>query len=234
VTLVDASGNPQPITSKPELGVVNNNAVVFVGTGRYLGTPDLSDTSQQSFYAIKDDLSANTLGNPRSTGNFVQQTETTINCPTGAAASLCSVGQKVRSSTNNPVNFAVNNGWFIDFPTAGERANTDPTLALGTLAFNTNIPNSSACTVGGLSNRYFVDYRTGGAVSTAVVGGTTGIVAARLGNALATRPVLVRLPNNTIVELTRMSDGTTVTNQVPIGSGAGTIRRISWRELITD
>ncbi|MCX7174335.1 MAG: PilC/PilY family type IV pilus protein, partial [Proteobacteria bacterium] len=230
VTVVDGSGNPQPLTAKPEIGDCSGTAVVFAGTGRYLGASDLANTQQQSFYAIKDGLGSTTLTNPRSAGShFISQAETTTTCPSGTSSSICTTGQSVRTSTNGPVNFTTDNGWYIDFPASGERANTDPTLALGTIAFNTNIPNSSACTVGGNSFRYFLNYCTGAPVSTA---GT--VVAVSLGNALATRPVIVRLPNNTIVELTRLSDGTTVTSNVPIGSGALVTRRVSWRELVND
>jgi hypothetical protein len=37
-----------------------------------------------------------------------------------------------------------------------------------------------------------------------------------------------------VVALTRLSDGSTTTSDVAIGSGAGTTRRVSWRELITE
>ena len=228
IALVDNIGTAQPITSKPELGAVSGKAIIYVGTGQYLGSSDLATTQQQSFYAIKDDLGSTTLGNPRTAAtNFVQQTLTSTTCPTTAPATVCTVGQIVRTSSSRTVNFSTNNGWFIDFLDSGERANTDPQLALGTLVFNTNVPNASACTIGGYSIRYFLDYRTGAAISTA-----GGVVAVALGNALATRPVLVRLPNNTIVSLTRLSDGTTVTSQVPIGGNPGGTRRITWRELV--
>jgi len=226
-----AGTTTQPITTKPELGEVSGAAVVYVGTGRYLGTPDLGDTSLQSFYAVKDALGTTALGNPRTVStNFVQQTQTTTTCPSGSPATICTSGQVVRTSTNNTVNFSSNNGWFIDLPDSGERSNTDATLALGTLGFTTNVPNTSACTAGGYSYRYFLDYRTGAPVSTS----TTSVVGVKLGNALATRGVFVRLPNNTVVQLTRLSDGSTVTSNVPIGSGAGTTRRVSWRELIVE
>jgi type IV pilus assembly protein PilY1 len=259
ISFVDDSGAGQPITTKPELGLVASQAVVFVGTGQYLGITDLTSNQQQSFYAVKDTLGSTTLGNPRTTSTgFIKQVETITTCPSTASATICSAGQSVRTSTNNTVNFSSNSGWYIDFNDTGERSNTDPQLGLGTLVFNTNTPNSSSCTIGGYSNRYFLDYRTGGPVSTA---GT--VVSTTLGNSLATRPVLVRLPNNVIIELTRLSDpgsggsGTTTTggsggtttvggsgtavtplagtgtrtDDVPIGGGAGTIRRISWREL---
>lgn len=240
------SGNYQPITSKPEVGSISGYSAVFVGTGSYLGGGDLSDTTQQSIYAIKDPLTGTSppssvaiYDNPRSFGGFVQQTQTTTTCPVSAPTTLCASGQIVRTSSNNVVNFATDNGWFFDLPdgvggtipsNGSERANTDPVLALGTLGFTTNVPNSNACTVGGYSYRYFLDYRTGAAVSTS----TGNVVGTRLGNALATRPVYVRLPNNTIVELTRLSEGTTVTSNVPIGGGASATRRTSWRELTTD
>ena len=103
-------------------------------------------------------------------------------------------------------------------------------LQLGTLVFNTNVPSVSVCTAGGTSYTWFLDYKTGGAVSSS----TTGVTARRLGSALATRPTVVRLPNNTVVALSRLSDSTTTTSNVAIGTGAGVARRVSWRELITE
>lgn len=221
----------QPITTRPELGVCGGEAVVFVGTGRYLGTTDLTDTSLQSFYAVKDSLGSTALVNPKGgTSTFVNQSLTNTTCPAGSPATICTTGQSVRTSSSNTVNFAVNDGWYIDLPDSGERANNDPTLALGTLGWTTNIPNTSACTAGGYSYRYLVNYCTGAPVSTS----TTGVTAIKLGNALSTRGVFVRLPNNTVVQLTRLSDGTTLTTNVPIGTGIAPTRRVSWRELIQD
>lgn len=230
----------QPITTRPELGLVADKPVVFVGTGRFLGVSDLSDVSQQTFYAVKDNLDTTTFTNPQATGSgFVQQVVSTGGCPAGSPATICTTGQTVRTSTNNTVNFATDKGWYVNLPdgvgstsadNGSERANTDPTLALGTLGFTTNVPNKSACTSGGYSYRYVLDYRTGAPVSTS----TTGVSAVKLGNALSTRGVFVRLPNNTVVQLTRLADGTTMTTNVPIGAGAAETRRISWRELIQD
>jgi len=228
--LKNTSGTRQPITAKPEVGIIDTNKVVFVGTGRYLGTTDLSDTTGQSFYAIKDGGDTTTFDTPRTpANNFVQQILTTTTCPSGTSSGTCTAGQLVRTGTSNAVDLSTQNGWYIDLPDSGERANTDPVLALGTLGFNTNVPNSTACSVGGYSYRYFLDFRTGAPVSTA-----NGVVSSKLGNALATRPVYVRLPNNSVVDLTRLSDGTTVVSQPPIGNGSSTTRRTSWRELISE
>jgi type IV pilus assembly protein PilY1 len=235
-TLIGPTGVAQPITTKPELGDVYGNKVVYVGTGRYLGASDLSDQTVQSIYAIKDPLANNTVSataiyaNPRTLTSFKNQSPTDTTCPANSPSTICTVGQTVRTSPNLSVNFVTDGGWYMDLPDTGERANTDPTLSLGTLGFTTNVPNSDACTVGGYSFRYFIDYKTGGAVTTS----TTQVVGAKLGNALATRPVYVRLPNGVVVELTRLSTGTTSTSQVPIGAGGTATRRTSWRELFEE
>jgi type IV pilus assembly protein PilY1 len=229
---------PQPITARPELGDCNGNKIVLVGTGKFLGQTDIDVVpGKQSMYGIKDKLDATSFGNPQaSASGFIQQTLTSTTCPAGTSSSVCTTGQSVRTATNNVVNLASDNGWYLNYPDSGERDNTDPTLGLATLAFNTNVPSDSSCVIGGFSFRYFVNFCTGapiGAVGTGT-GATSGVVSVRLGNALATRPVLVRLPSNAIVELTRLSDGTTVTSDVPIGPGVALTRRVSWRELTND
>jgi type IV pilus assembly protein PilY1 len=218
-------GNVQPMTARPELGLVASHAVVFIGTGRYLGTPDLTDDSPQSVYAIKDPLDGTTYDNPRQlAGQFVNQTLTDTTCPSGAA--ICTAGQEVRTGSSNVVNFAQHDGWYVDLPATRERANTDPQLVLGTLVMTTNAPDQSACKIGGSSYINFFDYRTGAPVATA-----TGVASVSLGDALATRPTVVRLEGGGIRALTRLSDDRTVVSPVPISLPGGTARRLSWREI---
>jgi len=215
----------QSITAKPELGLIGNFPVVFVPTGKYLGLTDLTDTGVQSLYAIKDQLKSSGYGSPRDDSNFVRQTITV--CADNSTDISCPA--KNRKVSSNAVNFATDDGWYVDFPDTGERGNTDPALALGTLAIVTNVPNANACTAGGFSFEYFFDYRTGSAIST-----SNGIVGVFLGNYLSTRAVLIKLPNNTVVGITRGSDNSTDATNVPIGSVPGATRRISWRELINE
>jgi type IV pilus assembly protein PilY1 len=61
-TLHDPSGNPQPITTTPQLMNVGatQTRMVYVGTGRYLGESDLSDTQVQTVYALAEDLTLHT------------------------------------------------------------------------------------------------------------------------------------------------------------------------------
>jgi type IV pilus assembly protein PilY1 len=232
-TLRNTAGDAQPITARPELGAIASAsgeiAMVYVGTGRYLGITDLTNSSTQTIYAIKDALGTTSLGNPRTAGNgFVAQTLTATTCPTGS--SVCTTGQSVRTGTNNAVDMLTGNGWYVDLPLPRERANTDPQLVLGTLVFTTNVPSSTACTVGGTSYINFFDYRTGAPVN---VDGTIsdGVASVLLGDAIATRPTVVKLPNGKVISLTRLSNDTTAINEVPVQLPPGSTRRVLWREL---
>jgi len=210
----------QPITERPELGDVNGTPIVLVGTGRLLGDSDKSDPNQtgsnrQSFYGIKDPLSSTGWGDVRvSATGFVQQT-LTINA-----------ADQSRTGTKRSVNLATAPGWYVDFPDSGERSYTDPSLALGTITFTTNLPQGTACSSSGQSFIYFLDYRSGAPV--------ISIAGAKLGNALATRPVVVQLEGGAIRSIVRLSDTTTWVGDVPVGSGSTTPRRVSWRQLFAD
>jgi type IV pilus assembly protein PilY1 len=235
-TLKDAGGVAQPITSKPELGKVAGQPVVFVATGQLLGADDLGNTQTQSFYAIKDRLINEDYGSPRPLsppqtdpvpGDFVQQTLTSGTCGEGNA--YCTAGDAIVTSSSETVDFHTNDGWFVDFPVAGERVSTDLRLQLGTLTFNTNTPTSGACAAVGVSFAYFLDYRSGGPVE-----GTDGLVGSRLGEYLATAPSVIRLVDGTIKELIRTDAPGTISKPVPIGSSSLPTRRVSWRELFAE
>ncbi|MEK7413670.1 MAG: PilC/PilY family type IV pilus protein, partial [Planctomycetota bacterium] len=162
-----ATGNVQPVTARPELGLVDSNAVVYVGTGRYLGEPDLTSTDTQTIYAIKDKLTTSGYGNPRDALNkFVRQTltDTTCSASAGTVTAYCAEGRKARSGSSNAVDLAADDGWYVDLPASGERATTDPQLVLGTLVFTTRVFSGDACKPAGNSFLNFFDYRNGGPV----------------------------------------------------------------------
>ena len=149
----DSAGTaPQAITTTPTLGLIGGKRVIFVGTGKYLETGDLTTTQTQSFYAIKDDDASVTLSNPRTT--LVHQTLT--NNVDGTAT---------RTGSNLAVDFSSGRGWYIDFPDAGERVNIDSRLVQSTLLIGTTVPSSTACTPGGYGWLNYVDYATGHAVN---------------------------------------------------------------------
>src|SRR5262249_7030770 len=47
-TLKDSAGRAQPITTRPALTHISTFRILYIGTGRYLGTPDLADPGAAS------------------------------------------------------------------------------------------------------------------------------------------------------------------------------------------
>ena len=217
----------QPITSRPDLGLVNVGGatynVVYFGTGRLLGISDLTDINQQSIYAIKDSLSAAGIGDARGAPT----------CPL-VKQDIVVQSASTRSISTNAVDWNTKCGWYMDFnpdnETPGERVNVDVKLQVGGLAVATNVPNPDACLAGGTSWLYLLDYRTGSYVSTEV-GQSAGRL---LGNALVVGISTYQLPNGKVVtDATMANDTHKVTGHASgggMGIGGGG-KRVSWREL---
>ena len=208
-----AGGVTQTVTTTPLLANISLSGAatrfVYVGTGQYLGDSDVSSTQTQTMYGLVDNTTT-TLPDPLRSSLQVQ---------------TLTVSGSSSTITSNTVDYTTKKGWYVDLPNSGERANTDPVLALGVLGFTTNIPSTTVCIPGGSSWEYFLDYKTGGVAPGASIVGTF------MGNALSSRIVLVQLPSGKVVALVRMSDATTKASDVPLPpSGTGT-SRISWREI---
>ena len=224
--LKDPSGTVQSVTTTPELGEVNNSRVIYVSTGRLINAADLLTTQVQTVYAIKDDNVSATLPTIRDTtssGTFVQQIMTDS-----------TVGGLIAKDVVSPavVDWDTKNGWYVDLATAtstGERVSVDMSLDLGTLSVVTNKPKTGVCVAGGESWIYYFNFKTGTNVVTGTT--TTAYVGKKLADALGTRPVVVRLPNGKIVSIIRLTNNTTLTQDVPIATSTSAGRRINWREL---
>lgn len=229
-TLVDGSGNFQPVTTEPELAKVDIGSgvykrFVYVGTGLYLGDTDIpgavganAHASQtQTMYGLVDDLSTPSGSTPVITPlrTSLQQQTFTVN------------GDGSRTASPTPMSFSTQKGWYIDLPSAGERSNTHPALALGALVFTSNIPSTDVCSPGGSSFFNVLDYETGGFLTDSTVSWSS----ISLGGALASRVVLIKLPSGKIKALARKSDATTVSVEVPLPASSGATQRKSWREL---
>ncbi len=148
----------QPITTTPEIGLVNRKKVLFVGTGKYLEVADLNVTGApvQTIYAIKDDTINATISNIRN--SLVQQ-----NIVLDASGTSRSI------SASATVDFNTGLGWRVDLPDLGERQNIDPQLINGVLLAPTLVPASTSCAPGGYGWFNYLNYKTGGAVSTGLV-----------------------------------------------------------------
>jgi type IV pilus assembly protein PilY1 len=230
VTLLAELGNVspiglQPITITPELTEVTSAGVdypvVHIASGRYLGISDLSDTSIQSIYTLKDNLTETGLGKVRTNGVLVQQT-------------LIAIDGSTRTTSTNPVDWANKSGWYLDLnpgnTSPGERVNVDMQQQLGLLTVAGNVPKNDACTPGGYAFIYSLDFKSG-----QFVAGATGNIAGRRDAGLAAGLTTLKLNTGNTVTLKTGTDGTIVViddpSSNPGGSGA---RRVSWRELIAD
>lgn len=153
-----AAQQDQPITSAPEIYKTEDAQVmIYVGTGRYLGTSDKNSTALQSMYAVRDKWlgdQESSFEDPVKTENLVQQSiayevESAI-LPGGATAAY-----PIRVTSALDVDYGSKHGWYIDLippspaSAQGERVNTTPVVRHGRLIFTTLIPPVSSCEFGG-------------------------------------------------------------------------------------
>lgn len=214
--LLDGGGNAQPVTTTPVLGKVAGKRVVFVGTGKYLETDDLSSTGVQTQYAIKDDNATTTLVNPRSDPTMVEQ-------------ELANTASGTRTATNRPVDFYTGRGWWVDFPDSKERVNIDARLVQGTLLVPSIVPEESACSPAGYGWLNFLNYATGGVVNTA-----TNLAATKYDSPIVGINVIY-VGGEPIVEVVTAAKPTPDENKsVEFKQTAATFsgKRVIWRELL--
>ncbi|TAJ78290.1 MAG: hypothetical protein EPO42_08070 [Gallionellaceae bacterium] len=215
--LLDATGTPQPITTTPALALANGKRMVFVGTGQYLSDADVTNTQTQSMYGLIDAYDPTTPGVSATIAPLRSQ----LNQQQLAATSATSRTITLQTGVAAP------KGWYVDFTlTSKERVVTDPAIVVSSLVFTTNIPsNANPCKPGGSSWFYSIDFATGGMIANSTEAGKF------LGDSLASRPILVKLPDGSIEALVRQSDATTTSRGVVAGASSGVARRVSWREI---
>jgi type IV pilus assembly protein PilY1 len=143
----------QKITTQAELGKVDSNKVLMVGTGKFLEPADLTNTPVNSVYVFKDN----------------GQTSPTLR----DQLTPLSLSSDRVVTASKAVSFESGYGWRLDFP-AGERVNLDPLLINGALLMPTMVPTSEACNGAGYGWFNFFDYKKGGALL------TSGIVSERM------------------------------------------------------
>lgn len=204
---VVALGSTQPITAAPEIGEITGKTLLYFGTGRYLGESDLTLNATQTLYGIRENGTS-----------------------TVAASSLVQQVISGSSISNNPIDWATKNGWYVNLPDSKERVHLDAKLILGTLIFASTVPEASECQPGGYSHLFFLDYRTGGSVnnSTAIYKYVSPIVGISA----------FKLPSGTVKVVAITADGKIPTGEppsLPVASsgsaGADSGKRVMWREL---
>ena len=157
----------QPITVRPDVTKYPSGGyLVTFGTGSYIDTNDGGTTSTQAFYGIRDMgvavagvaslVQQSVVGTAGGTdSNTYRITTHAVGAPTIDTA--LSGDNRISLSDYN----ANKKGWYLNLPTSGERAVTEPAIRAGRVVFNTLIPNTDPCSFGGSGWVMEVDVLTG-------------------------------------------------------------------------
>jgi len=242
ISLVDPSGLAQPISTRPELGEVNGQRMLYIGTGKNLSASDLADTQKQTIYGIRDDLvNSTTITYARNSANsqLVQQYLVAMNA--GSNRTVCggtSVATGSACPTPNSVDLKTKYGWFIDLPNGGqagvngsERIGGDPQLQLGSLVFASSIPAALVtCGSGGYGWVNYVDFATGGFISSP--DNLSNISSERIRSGSPTGANVVQVADGQLRANVAISTAAMQSVTVPTVPSVLSGRRIGWRELI--
>jgi type IV pilus assembly protein PilY1 len=191
----------QPIQSAPTLTFDElGRVMVFFGTGQYLKLTDPANTNQQTIYGIIDDNSGGTI----TATDLVDQTTTFHGLTSG------------------------NRGWYINLTQgAGERVTHTAALIAGTLYVPSFRPNTTACTGGGQSWLYTLDYKDGSApdLANGTANNTTADRAQSMGDGILADPSVDLLSEQIILQ---SSNAVLISEDITAG-----VRRVivrSWRQ----
>jgi type IV pilus assembly protein PilY1 len=160
----------QPISSAPNAAMDERaNLWVFFGTGRFWHTDDraLDGTESWSFYGIKDtckpwlDPSASECSTPIVIDDLYNSTSVDV-CLGGTTTSCPSVYGTPELWQTIISNAGLKKGWYLNFPSTGERALSRPLVLGGLVAWTSYIPNpDDPCALEGTSLLYATYYKTG-------------------------------------------------------------------------
>ncbi|MDR0997417.1 MAG: hypothetical protein LBL69_07140, partial [Zoogloeaceae bacterium] len=135
-----------PVTAEPVVSLENGEVVLYVGTGQYLGKPDLLDDSQQYIYGIKTGIARN--------GEALAE----VDKPFVPDLTLSISGTSITGKAD--WNWASGTGFVLSLP-AKARVWQKAELAYGLLAILSVTPENAACVAGGKSTLYLINTKTG-------------------------------------------------------------------------
>lgn len=222
-TLADGSGNAQPVSTPVRVMVdpLTAKRYVLVGTGKLLDESDITSSQLQSFYAIIDGTATDFYtSSTLPTGVSFPVTRSNLNANTDLTVGI-------GSAPAQPM------GWYHDLGAAStggiaDRINVMPTVNNGVVGVAVNRPNGDACSPSGTSYVFGVSFGTGQSVLTSA------------GNVIATTTMATGVVSDIAFKnvggrvrlYTGRSTGA-VTNLPGTFSGAGTLKRLNWREVPT-
>lgn len=232
--LHDASGNPQPITTRPliEIDPSSGKRYVMVGTGKLLATSDITTNAQQTFYAIIDGTASNF--------NTASTLPSGEHFPLGRA-DLAAVADSVASGGSG-YNLATGvgsaptepSGWYVDLATSSsggssERVTVNPTVNYGVVAFAANTPVGEVCSPSGTNRVFGIDYATAKSILTTSAGSSTIIDASSVLGGLATD-----LSITNVAGTLHITEGTSlgVLGNVPGNlTSSSSLKQLNWFEM---
>lgn len=163
----DKSGNPQPITSKPQVGThPKGGLMLYFGTGKYFETGDNTDTTVQSLYGVRDEcglsVSSCTASDTAKVmrSNLLKQTIDFEGSHTFGSSQW-----EIRQFSQN-TGTSDQRGFFVDLVygtnAKGERILATPLLWADRVIYVSATPDQDVCAGGGESWIIELDPGTGG------------------------------------------------------------------------
>jgi type IV pilus assembly protein PilY1 len=130
--------------------------------------------------------------------------------------------------SGSAIDWTKQQGWYVDLP-AGEKANTDPSIAYGVLSFTTNSPSATTCT--STSALYLADLSTGLQLPDSMFLAGLSTFGVQFSSTLTARVSISRLPSGSITVVTHQSDNSTTNRQInPVGNGKPA--KTGWKSVL--
>ncbi len=203
------------------------NTLVIFGTGQYLTAGDVTTTHTQAMYGVWDSGTGEL-----DKSDLVKQDIGYGSTPGGVFG---------RTLTQNGVDYAFDDGWYMELPDSGERLVTDPVVRDNLVFFNTMIPDANPCNFGGSSWLMAAKWLTGGSPgeisfdinrdgrldSLDQIGGDVAVGMSVTG--IATSPV--NLANKRYTSTTETTGGSTIDVTDIKDVGGPDTGRLAWEEL---
>jgi len=191
----DASGNAQPITTRPDVmghcvSCMPGHIVVF-GTGKYLGNSDFEDSHIQTVYGVwdygDDDDNTEYLGafNRPNLSNQSQKVSL-------LEQFVIPYDQTYRLVSENPITWVTQDdgdqgvnpsstednhaGWYLDLPITKERVIRNLAIRDGRVILISSVPKDSPCAAGGDSILQEINACTGGGGIVLVDANSDGVI----------------------------------------------------------
>ncbi len=208
-----SSGTAQPVTTNIQLAVDSTNLrYVLVGTGKLLSSTDISDTTQQTFYAIID----GNRGAFSTSGSF-------------PIAGHCLTQNTSLAGVTTPTT-----GWYYDMANAvgassSQRVNVDPTTSSGYVFWAGNIPSGDPCSPTGSHYDYVVALGTGKTVQLSTTDATQTTEKSAQLSGLEAQSAFLSVDSK--LQLYELTDSGTLHHINTQSSVPGNFQRLNWREI---